>query len=365
MGGGIAGLASAIALGRQGWQCTVLERDCERRRSGQGLLLPPSGETTLQRLGLDPLRGWSSPIHSFQLCRPDGTVREQFAIRGALSLLHRELLLGLQQALPRNCQLVAGRSLELTIDTNGSWSVISDDQRHWRADLIVAADGVRSLCRRQLFPTATLTPAHTTELVLLTHAPELVRDLQGQCRKFESRSAGLALGLLPCRQGQLVVFAQFASDRHEPSAGPEAATMLRRCFNGWNAPLDALLATVKTGNAHLWRTTDLDPLPQLHHNNLVLVGDSGHPLLPVTSQGAASALEDALLLGELLATVSAGDRPAIRTALEHYSRIRLPVVTQLVAEGRRKQRLFLDAGASGPRTGAPLVGFGLETMQTA
>jgi len=47
VGGGIAGLAAAITLGRKGWVCTVLEQDAKRLRSGQGLLLPPSGRDAL------------------------------------------------------------------------------------------------------------------------------------------------------------------------------------------------------------------------------------------------------------------------------------------------------------------------------
>jgi flavin-dependent dehydrogenase len=57
-----------------------------------------------------------------------------------------------------------------------------------------------------------------------------------------------------------------------------------------------VLAELVPGGAHLWHTTDLDPLHQLHRDNVVLLGDSAHPMLPFTSQGSSSALEDALRL---------------------------------------------------------------------
>lgn len=360
VGGGISGLATAISLGRQGWRCTVLERDPERRRPGQGLLLPPCGHRSLQRLGLQKVDSFSAPIHTYELCQRNGAVLQQFAIRDALSVLHQDLLTALARALPAGTQLQQGRCLKLEAGTAGGWAVIDDRQQRWQADLIVAADGVGSVCRRHLFPQAQLTAQRTSELVLRTQAPELVATLQQCCRKFQDHRAGLALGLLPCRDGQLVVFAQFASARHTPCDGPQAAALLRRCFGGWNDQLDALLNGLDTRNAHLWHTTDLDPLPQLDAGNLVLVGDSAHPLLTVTSQGAAAALDDALVLAEALADVPRNAPEALSSALAHYSSARLPVVAELVAAGRTKQGQFLDPHPCiGPK-GAPLVGFGLE-----
>lgn len=359
VGGGIAGLASAITLGQQGWRCTILERDRQRQRRGQGLLLPPCGQRALERLGVRHIDAFSAAIDRYELCQPDGRPLQQFAISGARSLVHRDLLIALQQALPSGTRLEEGRCLALAA-AGSSWEVISDDRPPRRADLIVAADGVGSVCRRQLFPQARLTTERTTELVMVIQAAPLVQQLRGCCRKFQDRLAGLALGLLPCRQDRLVVFAQFASDRHSPCDGPAAAALLHRCFGGWNPLLDQLLDGLDTSESRLWRTTDLDPLPRLYDRNLVLVGDSAHPLLTVTSQGAASAMDDALALAQALATIPASGQDGLAAALEHYTRARLPQVAALVQEGRAKQRQFLDPAAGGTQASAPLVGFGLE-----
>jgi 2-polyprenyl-6-methoxyphenol hydroxylase-like FAD-dependent oxidoreductase len=360
VGGGIAGLAAAITLGRKGWVCTVLEQDAKRLRSGQGLLLPPSGRDALKRLGLKNIEAFTAPIHGYQLCNADGTLLKQFGIDGALSVLHRDLLTSLQGLLPKTTRLVEGRCRAVEADGNGLWSAMDESGRHWQATLLVAADGVRSRSRRHLFPEAQLTAERTSEVVLVTRAPAVVEQLRGQCRKFQDRRAGLGLGLLPCRDGQVVVFAQFTTGRCQPCGGAGATPLLRECFSGWNDLLDALLADLDASHAHLWHTTDLDPLPQLHRGNLVLVGDSAHPLLTFTSQGSATALDDALVLAELVAEVPANDQTALTKALERYSRTRLAVVTQLVAEGRRKQRQFLQEADVCFAAGAPLVGFGLE-----
>ena len=170
-----------------------------------------------------------------------------------------------------------------------------------RADLIVAADGVHSACRRSLFPEANLTQERVTELVLSLVDPVHSLALAGCCRKFQDSASGLALGLLPCRSGRLVAYAQFATARHRaPERERDVVPFLRHHFGGWNPLLEGLLEELTPETSHLWHTTDLDPLPQLHRGNVVLVGDSAHPLLPFTSQGSAAALEDALCLAAQL-----------------------------------------------------------------
>ena len=177
VGGGIAGLSSAITLGRQGWRCSILERDPQRRRKGQGLLLPPSGHQALRCLAVEDIAGCSAAIDRYELCQPDGRLDQEFPIAGARSLLHRDLLVALQRSLPASVRLVAGRCRGLEPAADGDWLGISDDLPPLRADLIVAADGIGSVCRRQLFPQARLTQERTTELVLVTRDPVLVRQL--------------------------------------------------------------------------------------------------------------------------------------------------------------------------------------------
>jgi|688.fasta_scaffold73262_2 2-polyprenyl-6-methoxyphenol hydroxylase-like FAD-dependent oxidoreductase len=362
VGGGIAGLASAIALGRQGWRCTILEHDVARSRPGQGLLAPPSGRKALEQLGVGGVDSCSAPIDVFELCQRDGSTLRRFPIPGSMAVLHRDLLELLLRSLPASTQLVPSRCVGLDTSTDGFLDPIDAEGRRWRSDLVVAADGVGSLCRRLLFPQARLTPERTSEIVLVLQSPDLARSLGICCRKFHDAEAGLALGLLPCRDGKVVVFCQFATALHSPGDAADVAMLLRRSFGGWNACVDSLLSDRDIDQGRLWHTTDLDPLPQLFAGNLVLVGDSAHPLLTVTSQGASSALEDALVLADALAGVSGNEPEALTTALDRYSRARLPVVAQLLCEGRQKQQQFLDPHHGAKAASAPLVGFGLEPI---
>jgi salicylate hydroxylase len=358
VGGGIAGLAAAIGLARLGWRCTILERDPQHRRAGHGLLLPSSGHEAVQQLGLGGLEAASAPIRAFELCHRDGSLLERFPVPGSLSVLRRDLVALLREALPALVRLEAGRALRLEARGAGTFAVVDEDQKLWCADLIVAADGVHSACRSGLFPEARLTPERVTELVLSLADPDLNRELAGRCRKFQDPASGLALGLLPCRGERLVAYAQFATARHPaPGRAGEVAAFLRERFGGWNPLLERLLADLSTASSHLWHTTDLDPLPRLHCGNVVLVGDSAHPLLPFTSQGSAAALEDALCLAAALDGTDGRDAQELPIALQRYSQRRSRALQPLVQQGRALRHRFLDPSSAATAPVAPLAGF--------
>lgn len=227
--------------------------------------------------------------------------------------------------------------------------------QRWQGQLIVAADGVGSLCRGALFPGARLTEELVSELGLVVRHGPLARPLGRCCRKFQHPEAGLALGLVPCRDDQVVVYAQIATHRHPLPSPAGTLPALGRLFSGWNGEIQALLETLTLSTAvHLWRTTDLDPLPALHWGPVVLVGDSGHPMLPFASQGAAAALEDALLLSSLL---ERANPLSLNEALGRYSASRLPAVTRLLLRGRELRRQFLDSAAVEWLAGPPMAGF--------
>ena len=142
----------------------------------------------------------------------------------------------------------------------------------------------------------------------------------------------------------------------------EFLPFLRRHFGGWNPLLERVLAELVPGGAHLWHTTDLDPLHQLHRDNVVLLGDSAHPMLPFTSQGSSSALEDALRLAALLRGTNGGNPAELRDALKRYSDLRRPELVPLLEEGRELRRLFLDP-TSTPIPMVPLTGFQAQPLR--
>lgn len=331
------------------------------------MLLPPHVRGLLAQLVSEPIEACTAPIDRFDLCHRDCSLRERFRIPGAFSVRHPDLLGLLEQGLPAGVSIRSGRCVDLVRTPAGQAGVRTTSGETWEGDLIVAADGVRSACRASLFPTARLTPELVSELVLSLEDAALAERLQQSCRKFHDPAAGLALGLLPCRGGRVILYAQITTRCHPPPEPADCLRFLQQHFGDWNPELQHLLANLDTSRAHLWHTTDLDPLPQLHQGNVVLVGDSGHPLLPFTSQGAVAALEDALQLGKELGGMAADGRrgallqEALAPALARYSAARLPALGTLLREGRELRRRFLEPSSAEDSCVAPVVGFSAAT----
>ncbi|MGH3275137.1 MAG: FAD-dependent oxidoreductase, partial [Streptosporangiaceae bacterium] len=170
VGGGIAGLASAVSLAQAGWQVRVLERAPAFGEAGAGLAITANGMTALAALGLDAgaraaghqtvTAGFQDPGGRWLMRIPDrADVREVTAIWG----LHRQRLHAVLRQVAETAgvvELVTGADVvavrpgspggELAAVTWGT----GNGPRTVDAHLVVAADGVRSVVRAQLFPAA-------------------------------------------------------------------------------------------------------------------------------------------------------------------------------------------------------------------
>lgn len=152
IGAGIGGLATAAALHRVGWTVTVLEQAAEVREVGAGLTLFPNALSALEEIGVH-LPGATAPAVDGGLRKPDGSwLMRQPVAEGDLLPVHRGVLLqALRDAVPVE-SLVTDATV-LSADPAGAVQVrIRGAATELRADLIVAADGVRSTIRRQLWP---------------------------------------------------------------------------------------------------------------------------------------------------------------------------------------------------------------------
>jgi 2-polyprenyl-6-methoxyphenol hydroxylase-like FAD-dependent oxidoreductase len=114
-------------------------------------------------------------------------------------------------------------------------------------------------------------------------------------------------------------------------------SFVRKLVGDWGEPVADLLDTTDFSRVHVWRPMDTDLVPRFHQRNLVLVGDSAHPLLPFTSQGVSSAIADAVALADLI-TSEAG----LDAALSRYTSERRAQCAPYVAKGRELMRKFLE-----------------------
>jgi len=170
-------------------------------------------------------------------------------------------------------------------------------------------------------------------------APKLIKEFQGTFCKVIRKNGGLAVGMLPCDKDHIVWFVQY--DCHHPNLLETTLTeqkeRLLQLVRNWCHPLPELVHKTDFKKSYVWHTTDMEPLPAFHKNNIALIGDAAHVLLTLTSQGVSSALEDAICLTDLI-----NNSPKGKTLLfDEYSEIRQTPIKAHFKMGRALKEQFL------------------------
>ncbi|TMR99894.1 FAD-dependent monooxygenase [Nonomuraea basaltis] len=331
VGGGIGGLAAAIALHRIGWRVTVLERAGEFSEIGAGLALWPNAMRALAALGLaervraiagvetvggvrDRAGRWLSRTDNAGVARRHGW---------PLLMVHRpELMRVLVAALP--AELLRAGSEVRAVRPDGDGMVAEHRGGRTRADLVVGADGVRSQVRRQGWPEAAAPRyAGCTAWRMVT---EPLRGRGDEGALFWGRGERIGFAALPGGR-----FYCFAAARVPEGGGEDAYAGLMRRFGGWPDPVPELLAAVPEEAVLRHDVYEAPPLASYVRGRVALLGDAAHAMEPTLGQGAGTALEDAVTLAACLRTA-----PDVDAALARYDLVRRPR-TQAIA--RRSARL--------------------------
>ncbi|MFJ3583125.1 FAD-dependent monooxygenase [Streptomyces sp. NPDC090127] len=333
VGGGIGGLATAVALHRRGWRVEVLERAPEFTEIGAGISLWPNALRALDALGLagtvrdlgaveasggvrDHKGRWLSRTDTAELVRRFGH---------PLVVLHRaDLLRALAEALPPDRLRPGSEVTAVRDDAHGP--VVEHHHGTSRSDVLVAADGLHSTVRRALWPDAPEPRYAGYTAWRMVTEPLAEPPAEGAA----TWGRGERFGYTALPGGRMYCFATASLPPGTASGSTEHAELLRR-FGSWPDPIPALLAAVPADAVLRHDLYELPPPASFVHGRVALLGDAAHAMTPNLGQGACQALEDAVTLAACLD--GAPDTPA---ALLAYDRLRRPR-TRSVA--RRSARL--------------------------
>lgn len=325
IGAGIGGLTAAIALDRYGIPVEVYERAPQLHEVGAGIGLWPNAIRVLDRLGV------SDHVRSLAVGGTSASARTAAGRRlfnMPEDVLHRRygapttaiMRADLQMHLARKFglgRLHLAHEFTQCAQAGDKVEVRFENGRSTRADVLVAADGIWSAVRAQVF--ADGPPRYRGDTAWRGLAA-LTDDLRPFDDVFETFGRGARFGAFPLSGDRIMWFAGAAAREGERD-GADPRQELRERFADWHAPIPRVLELSDPDS--ILRNDIYDrPVPRRwSRGRVVLLGDAAHPMGPDLGQGACQAIED----GEALAVALAG-HDDVTQALAAYENIRAPRV---------------------------------------
>ena len=345
-GGGIGGLALALALARTGRSSVVVERALEFEPIGAGIQIGPNGVRVLARLGLaealHPLVGTPEALEA--RAGASGRLLARLPLGAWIAarhgapywVAHRGDLHGvLLQAALSDPRITVHTGFELASFTAGAAEVRATNQTDVTiaAPALVGADGLWSRVREILHPNLAPQFAGATATRTVITAEEAGPLATSSVGLWLTRDVHVVH--YPVRGGSEIALVIIAREEWLGRAWDQTtdARRLLARLSGFHASLREVLAPVEEWRK--WALHTLPPLPHWSSGRVTLMGDAAHPMLPYLAQGGVLALEDALVLAECLAAEADEAR-----AFRRFESQRRKRATRVQAVSRRQGRIY-------------------------
>jgi salicylate hydroxylase len=350
-GGGVGGLAAAIALRKAGHGVRVLEQASSFRRVGADINLTPNVVRALDGFGVVPalMDTAAKPTHRISRMWDTGEETSRLEMAQAaeerygapqLTIHRADLLNALRTQLPPDVIRLGCRvsSVE-TADDQVKVGLFEGGENTF--DVLVGADGIHSPTRTSLFGPEYPEFTGLVSYRSVVDSAKLFVPNMHAFTKWWGPTPDLQIVTFPLNRGrETFVFATTAQDdwREESWTMPGDVTELRKAYSAFHPEARALLdACNEVMKSALYVR---DPLPRWSLGHATLLGDACHPMTPFMAQGAGMAIEDAVVLGRALEGVSRSNVPHALAVYENSRKER----TARVQIGSRGNEWLKEGG---------------------
>ncbi|AZC57748.1 3-hydroxybenzoate 6-monooxygenase [Pseudomonas chlororaphis] len=351
VGGGIGGLAAALALTRQGIRVQLLEQAEQIGEIGAGIQLGPNAYAALDALGAGEAARRRSvftdhiimmdAVDAGEVLRIDVGAAFQQRFGNPYGVIHRaDIHLSILEAVEQDPLISFQTSTRISaMDLQGPGVTLIDQHgQRYEADAVLGCDGVKSVVREQLLGDTPRVTGHVVYRAVVDEQ-EMPEELRVNAPVLW---AGPRCHLVhyPLRGGQqynlVVTFHSREQEEWGVRDGSKAEVL--SYFQGIHPSPARLLETPSSWRR--WATADREPVERWGQGNATLLGDAAHPMSQYLAQGACMALEDAVTLGEAVRACGHDLQAAFRL----YESVRIPRTARVVWSTREMGRLYHAQG---------------------
>ena len=350
-GGGIGGLAAALGMAELGLPVVLIERAPEFKEIGAGIQLGPNAFAALDALGAGE-SARSRAVYTDHIIMKDAVdaktlvqfdtaerFRERFG--NPYGVIHRADIHGsLLENLEKKSNVEFYPSTEIVDyeETVDGVTVFTSDNREFHGDILIGADGVRSVVRQKLIGDPARVSGHVVyrAVVPQERMPEELRVNA----PFLWAGPHCHLVHYPLRGGKEynLVVTFHSREQEEWGAREGSREEVLSYFQGIHE-VPAQLLDLPTSWMR-WATADREPVEQWGSERVQILGDAAHPMMQYMAQGACMALEDAVTLAEAVREKNFN----FKEAFALYESLRIPRTARVVWSTREMGRIYHAKG---------------------
>jgi 3-hydroxybenzoate 6-monooxygenase len=351
-GGGIGGIAAALALVRQGFAVKVLEQAPALGEIGAGLQVGPNGFAAFDALGVgEQMR--ARAVYTDHMVMHDALdeyqvgfipTGEAFQKRfgNPYAVIHRadahQSLLDGATINKDRIALLTGTTVTRVEQDADSVTVFDAKGGSHRGSALIAADGVKSVIRKQFVGDDARVSGHVVYRAVV-EKKDFPKDLQWNAASIWV-GPNCHLVHYPLRGGEQynVVVTFHSRDKEDWSVRAGSRDEVLSYFSDICPKARQLIELPKDWTR--WATADREPIAQWNYGRVTLLGDAAHATLQYLAQGACMAMEDAVTLGEALKL----HNNDIAKAFTTYQNARVARTARIVYSAREMGRIFHAKG---------------------